>query len=316
MEIFPAQAILGQLYFDGNLIERNFDRAAFLFRQSAKNGNANGQFGLASLYQKGLGVPQDFAEAKRYYEFAAAKGHENAQYNLALMFEYGEGGQKNIKKALSLYEKVAETGNAEAAYRLALRLRMNQNLGQVRNKFEKWFQIAAAGDISSAKLALAHYISNPENAAVYNLREVFKYYVQAADDDKSEAQMVVGRWLEKGKGVDKDQIGAFRFFQMAADSGVPEAQYKVGIYLMTGNVVAKNEQKAVYYFKEASAAGNLEALAELGKALYKGYGIEKDVNTAANLFLGLLMVALLKQTIIWVNYMRLGKSVLSILKKQ
>ena len=86
---------------------------------------------------------------------------------------------------MSFYENIAETGNAEAAYRLALRLRDEPKFEASQEQIRKWFQIAAQGDISSAALALAHYISNPENAAVYNLREAFKYYVQAADDDKS-----------------------------------------------------------------------------------------------------------------------------------
>ena len=56
-----------------------FQRAAALFEQQAKAGDAEAQYRLASLYRLGRGVEQDDAAAFRWMKLAAGQGHADAQ---------------------------------------------------------------------------------------------------------------------------------------------------------------------------------------------------------------------------------------------
>ena len=74
-----AQALLAYI-LDG--AELNEEAAAY-YRKSADQGNADGQFGLASLYATGEGIAQNLDEARRLATLAAEQGNKNAIVMLA-----------------------------------------------------------------------------------------------------------------------------------------------------------------------------------------------------------------------------------------
>ena len=65
------------------------------FQKAADQGYPEAQVGLASLYYEGNGVKQDYEKALQWYKKAAAKGHPEAQFYLGLMYHNGEGTDKN-----------------------------------------------------------------------------------------------------------------------------------------------------------------------------------------------------------------------------
>lgn len=63
----------------GEGVRRDTDRAAALYCQAAKLGDAEAQFNLAWMYANGRGVERDDALAATFFDLAARQGHEHAQ---------------------------------------------------------------------------------------------------------------------------------------------------------------------------------------------------------------------------------------------
>jgi hypothetical protein len=77
-----GQEILGQLYLNGQGVEKDFSKAIFYFRLSAAQNNPWAQNALGSVYENGWGVPSNYDEAARWYLKAAAQGNEPAKKSL------------------------------------------------------------------------------------------------------------------------------------------------------------------------------------------------------------------------------------------
>ena len=59
------------------------------------------------------------AEALRLFRLSAAQGYAGGQYSLGLMYEFGQGGApRDRTMAVSLYRQAAAQGNAKAAKKL------------------------------------------------------------------------------------------------------------------------------------------------------------------------------------------------------
>lgn len=63
----------------GEGVKRDSARAAALYCQAAKLGDADAQFSLAWMYANGRGVDRDDALAATFFDLAARQGHEHAQ---------------------------------------------------------------------------------------------------------------------------------------------------------------------------------------------------------------------------------------------
>ena len=75
----PAQAGLGFMYYKGEGVAIDNDKAAFWLRKAAEQGQAEGQFMLGSLYFFGLGVPQSYPNAYAWCELAQDNGQAEGQ---------------------------------------------------------------------------------------------------------------------------------------------------------------------------------------------------------------------------------------------
>jgi len=85
-----AQAKLAWIYDQS---EEN-DIAVELYRRSAEQSFADGEFGLGEMYAKGEGVERDDDEALFWFERAANQGHEHAIRVLIIAFERGTLGRE------------------------------------------------------------------------------------------------------------------------------------------------------------------------------------------------------------------------------
>ncbi|MDE6859826.1 MAG: sel1 repeat family protein [Duncaniella sp.] len=116
---FPeAQRGLADCYASGHGVEQDWEKAADLYRQAAKNDDPESQYLLAQCYAEGHGVEQDMTEAVRLYKKAATYVNENTGYYgharamrcLGDCYANGDGVRKNAKQAAAWYAK-AEGAN-------------------------------------------------------------------------------------------------------------------------------------------------------------------------------------------------------------
>ncbi len=75
-----AQALLGNLYFDGTGIPQNYEEAFKWYSLAAKDGWSNGaQFRLGYLFYNGLGISKNLVKAYAWFSVAAAQGDATAE---------------------------------------------------------------------------------------------------------------------------------------------------------------------------------------------------------------------------------------------
>ena len=74
-----AENNIGDMYFHGEGVEKNYNEAFKWFRKSAEQGNAIGQYNLGRMYNNGEGVKQDKKEAIKWFRKSAEQGNEKAK---------------------------------------------------------------------------------------------------------------------------------------------------------------------------------------------------------------------------------------------
>jgi uncharacterized protein len=147
-----SQLVLGEMYFEGKDVIKDYKEAAKWYLKAAEQGDADAQYNLALMYENGNGVLKDPNTAIEWYGKAIENGNLNAQFNLAHIF-YKE--LNNSKKAIEWWTKAAENGNIAAMFNIGI---VNSNRGTLKEA-AKWYGKAADKGYVEAQYALGviHY---------------------------------------------------------------------------------------------------------------------------------------------------------------
>ena len=109
-----AQYNLGNMYYFGTGVAKDYNEAVKWYRKAAEQGLAQAQNNLGFMYNKGYGVAKDYNEAFKWWRKAAEQGDAKAQCNLGVMYDTGEGVAKDYNEAVKWFRKAAEQGHAQA----------------------------------------------------------------------------------------------------------------------------------------------------------------------------------------------------------
>jgi uncharacterized protein len=123
---------------------KDYNEAVRLYRLSAKQGNANGQYNLGVMYANGQGVLQDYKEAVRLYRLSAEQGFALGQNNLGLMYDNGQGVPQDYKEAVKWYRLSAEQGNALGQNNLGSMYAMGHGVLQHYALAHMWFNLSGS----------------------------------------------------------------------------------------------------------------------------------------------------------------------------
>lgn len=113
-----AQYRLGMLYYHGQGISEDENRAIYWWKKAAAQGNVESMFQLGSAYLFGSQTAKMVADPDReaaiWYFQAASAGHAEAQYHLGLLFLAGKGVIDSRQEAVRWFQKAAAQGHPEA----------------------------------------------------------------------------------------------------------------------------------------------------------------------------------------------------------
>ena len=110
-----AQNSLGECYLLGKGVDRDNEEAIKWIKRAAEQGNVFAQKSMGEFYLRGLaGLSQNYTEAVKWYQKAANQGDENAQCNLGLCYYYGYGVNINYSEASKWLHLAAKNGNEHA----------------------------------------------------------------------------------------------------------------------------------------------------------------------------------------------------------
>lgn len=191
-----AEYNLGEKYYYGKGVPKDYTKAAEWYRKAAEQGNAPAQNNLGDMYFYGKNIPQDYAKAVHWYTQAAKRGYIPAQNYLGLMYYYGKGVPQDYKKAIYWYTQAAEWGCAPAQFMLGSMYCNGQGVTQDYTKAAEWFRKAAEQGLVDAqsRLGLMYYISI---GIPQDYTEAAKWYRKAAEQGDADARFLLGKLLEK-----------------------------------------------------------------------------------------------------------------------
>lgn len=121
--VASAQNNLGNRYFNGAGVERDYQRANELYRLAANAGVPEAQSNLAYSYWNGEGVDVDDAEAMRLAQMAADQGNAIGMRLVALGHYHGRGFAQDRAQAAQLWAAAANLGDAVSAYNMGIIVR-------------------------------------------------------------------------------------------------------------------------------------------------------------------------------------------------
>ena len=211
--------------------------AAKCFQESARSGNADGQY-MYGLFKMGGfgGVKVNQKAGLRMIKQAAENGESAALCFLGGLYESGEYGHPVDKvEALNLYKKASEAGSID---------------GHIACGNTYW-------ENSDTTLAMQYWAKAVENA--------IPYFVQ---DEQREAlaQITYNLGWYSQYGNYQDLYEATDYYQQSVQYGnTKDAAFQLGlIYLDSASFSESGLELATYYFKMSAAAGKAEAFSYVG----------------------------------------------------
>jgi TPR repeat protein len=175
-----AEYMLGRMYFNGNGVAQDVDRAYELFQASADESHPGGQTGIGFLYSVGEAVELDDEEALRWYRLAADQGFAAAQANLGYMYQNGRGVAASDEEAVRWYRVASDQGYARAQAALGFMYQQGLGVG-----------------------------ADPE--------EAMRLYRLAAEQGNVNAQVNLGVMYDRGEGVPRSYSEQVKWYELAAE---------------------------------------------------------------------------------------------------
>ena len=107
-----AQYMLGDLYYDGEFVKQDYEKAFHYFSLSANQGDSEAQYMLGELYYVGEFVKQDYERAFHYFSLSANQKNSDAQYMLGNLYYDGEFVKQDYEKAFHYFSLSANQGDS------------------------------------------------------------------------------------------------------------------------------------------------------------------------------------------------------------
>lgn len=109
------QLILGNMYFEGEGVKKDYQLAFELFLKAAIQGKIEAQYAVGSLYYMGKGVKHDVRSAVQWLKKAASQEHIRAQYFLGAIYYRGEeDGEPDYEQAREWFTRCSKNGDPDA----------------------------------------------------------------------------------------------------------------------------------------------------------------------------------------------------------
>lgn len=309
-EKFSAEAKgwLGLLYYNGEGVDRDPDRAMKLFLRATKHGfeglvetfdemaHEGDLFAckfMQECYNKGVGVKRDTDKAAEYQQLAADAGDEESYMPVAL-YLYNNGRHD---ESFKYFEKAASLGNIRATYFYGLML-FNGDEGVEQDKKKGLEALQEAADnghvAANAKLGEAYIYGDGVDM---DKEKGFKMIKVAAEHGNNKAIWILANCYRLGEGTTKNYALAAQWMALVASANKtteyrnliedlkkrndPFYSYLKGLYEYN---IAGNYDAALDLFKKVEKAKVADGITMQGVVFTNKNYKKRDLKKAAKLF--------------------------------
>ncbi len=286
-----AQFKVGDIYYRGQGIPKDYQEAIKWYQKAAENGNVEAQYILAWMYYKGKDVPQDYNQAVKWFLEAAEEGNTLAQFHLAGMYEVGRGVPQNKQQAVMWYQKAAKQGYSEAQYCCGLMYFYGNGVSKDYQQAIKWFVKASEQGNFSALFKLGE-IYEEGKAVPQDYQKAVKWFLKAAEEGdygESSVRIHLRVMYDEGKCELRDYEKVIKLIQKKAEQGNESARFELAGMYLHGDILAapsdnpllinQDYQQAIrWYLKLAERGGSFahSAQRQLGRIYSKGEGVPQN----------------------------------------
>ncbi len=237
-----AQLKLGEMYYYGQGVEQDYEKAMKWLRQAAKQGNPRAQYYLGENHLKGLVYGKNFRRAVKWYRKAVNQGEADAQFALGTLYETGIVEEKDSLATNQGIPVRVPREFLDPEYSYEAEKRINTGYNYVKTPLADPY-----GDQGTIKTNYRKGFHVDQDYA-----EAVKLYQKAALQGHTQAQINLGVLCAKGLGTEKNLTMAYMWFTVA-NSDPEKANYittqlinnlKAG---MTTEQINEGDGKAEYW---------------------------------------------------------------------
>ncbi len=239
---------------DVAFMEGDYEAAAQMYLEGARDGDATASFNYGYCLLSGLGAPYDPHEAKSFFAFARDLEGGESCYNIAMLYLHGEGVAKNYVKAYEYMKISAEQGCIEAQLYLGMAYTsgcmfepdiVRISLIPFHTPIYRDDSMLLDGEVLDFELDEALRYS----AIKQDGRRAFEWFQSAArhstdyvEDLVAKGKYLYARCYVDGLGTDFDRDKSVRLMFLAQKSGSPEATAYILENGLTVDMLAKPKQ--------------------------------------------------------------------------
>jgi TPR repeat protein len=241
-----AQNVLAYCYFDGKGVQENIELGWYWCEVAANNGFAEAQYKLACRYLDG-GVDKNTYLGFTLLKQAAEQGFDDAEIRLADCYAKGFAVEKCDEQAFAWHTKAANKEHAESQYWLA------------------WYYLRG-GILEQLEEIDAQILENGPSEYWRNVyldkgyERAFEWAQKAAEEDYTDACLLLGFMNLYGIGTDQNTDSAFELFKNAAvqDQRGVAAYFLQDLYTTEKNTSPWNDKLDSLFSEQANPLAVLQ----------------------------------------------------------
>ena len=305
-ECYAAEIKLGELYYTGDILTRDYHQARYWFEEASMHNIPRAQYYLSEIYRNGCGVDVDHAKATQYLEEAAENNDPLALINLALLYNNGIHITQDSAKAKKYIKSGIAALNADASNKsdiaaisvyYAIMLSISKDVDEFNNTASllkstaiksdgeesaiQYLSAAATEGYPRAQLFLGQYLINHKG----EYRRGFNWVKQSAENNYPSAMLALSSLYREGTGIGKDNLKWGEWFAKAVSHKEAAAECVMGMLYYDPEIfpelsnalsIEKDYCKSLALIRQSVKQGDPNAQFFLGLLYKDGEVIAKD----------------------------------------
>jgi TPR repeat protein len=269
--------LAGDIYRDGNLVQKNTSKAYEYYVMARDAGNGLARIRVAEALIRGSGVKQDVQAGLAVLEDFATKGNGDANRALGDLYSIpGSPLPLDGLKAIGYYEQAVKAGNTALINQIGALYRDGSLVPVDQAKAFGYFEQAMQeGDIAAQSQVAEAYIKG--YGVAVDIDKGMELLRQAADRGSAGALQSLGNYLVRGDFVKADPIQGIKLIEEARNAGSNYANLLLAQIYRDGISIPRNPKKSIAYFEQAVATGQPGAELMLAQShVYRVFGSVSD----------------------------------------
>ena len=261
-----AQTDLSYLYYDGEIVPKDYKKSFYWAAKAAKGGYAPAQYSIGYDYTWGKIVPENLSKAIYWLERAAAQNDIEAISMLGVLYRYGDGVEQDFEKSFALFQKAAKYGDIKAMGYLSEAYYFGYGTVIDYKKALYWAHRAAQKNNTTGLNVLGFHW---EMKADENIRRMKRYIAQQNSTDLYVLLMAPKEPKRYAHKTDEYFARAAYYYKKSAELGNSFAQFSLAELYLKEDLKYYNIKKGETWMLKAAEQDHASAQNFLAR-LYNG----------------------------------------------